>query len=304
MAYTALDTTSMAATVVRVPRVGLGPSDQIHQLVASLYPYWTVSGVALDFSGCSFLAAEAVAVLAGFTWFRGSRGLQTQLLVDSMSAGVRKNLWKMGFLELFGGHPCSYPDNSLPLYRQDLRYDGPDIMKYIKREVMSRPEMPMMSKGLSKEIRRSFVEIFGNVFYHSRSAIGGLVCGQVYPNRKEIQLTFFDAGVGIGAKVRAHVKGIPDDPAAIRWALERGTSTLAISEGHPRGLGLYLLRQFLKLNGGELRVYANGGCYRECRDQNRAVVFDPPLNGTLMDLRIRVEKGVSYRLSDEAEDVT
>lgn len=276
--------------------------DSVPGLLVVLEGHWTMKDpVALDFDTCDFLSAEAVAVLAGFVQFRLARGLQTRLLPDTLRREVRKNLWKMGLLELFGKRPCQSPENSLPLYRQET-YDREAIVRYIEREVMSRAEMPLMSKELRKEIRRSFVEIFGNVFHHSESVIGGLVCGQVYPKRKEIQLTFFDAGTGIGRNVRSCVRGISDDPTAIRWALERGTSTLALFQGHPRGLGLYLLRQFLKLNGGELQVYANSGYYREQGTEHQAVVFNPPLKGTLIDLRIRIEESISYRLSGEGEE--
>jgi hypothetical protein len=289
--------------VVRVPKVSLwGRVDSIPGLVAALEGSWTIKDpVTLDFEPCDFLSAEAVAVLAGFVRFRRTRGQQTRLLPDTLRSEVRKNLWKMGLLELFGERPCPAPGNSLPLYQQQT-YDREAIVRYIEREVMSRAEMPLMSKNLRKEIRRSFAEIFGNVFNHSESLIGGLVCGQVYPKRKEIQLTFFDSGTGIGRNVRSCVKGVADDPTAIRWALERGTSTLALSQGHPRGLGLYLLRQFLRLNGGELQVYANSGYYREQGTEHQAIVFSPSLEGTLIDLRIRIEEGISYRLAEEGEE--
>jgi hypothetical protein len=178
--------------MVHVPKVGLsGRVDSIRGLLAALEGSWTMKDpVALDFEPCDFLSAEAVAVLAGFVQSRRVQGVETRPLLDTLRRDVRKNLWKMGLLELFGERPCPAPGNSLPLYQQET-YDREAIVRYIEREVMSRAEMPLMSKDLRKEIRRSFVEIFGNVFHHSESVIGGLVCGQVYPKRKEIQLTFF-----------------------------------------------------------------------------------------------------------------
>lgn len=237
-------------------------------------------------------------MLAGLTLHRGTRGLTTIIAQDTLRNDVSRNLWRIGFLELLGHHKCLAPGNSLPLHRQD-EHDVERLVAYLAREVMSRSAMPSMSPALSKEIRRSFVEIFGNVFYHSESPIGGLVCGQVYPRRQEIEVSFFDSGVGLCAKVRSVMQGIADDPTAIRWALERGNSTLSISEGDPRGLGLFWLREFLKVNGGDIQISANQGHYRERGSAYSHSSLLAPLRGTLIDLRIKVRAGVSYKFANE-----
>jgi hypothetical protein len=285
---------------ITVPGVSLSTRGLgVQNLLSKINPAWLYEGrVDLDFSNCNFLAAEAVSILAGLVLFRMGKGQATFVLQDSLATDVRKNLWKMGFLDLFGVGACSYTSNSLPLYHRDTE-DAEALIEYIDRELMSREEMPTMSKALQKEIRRSFVEIFGNVFYHSHSPIGGLVCGQIYPKGKEIQFTFYDAGIGIGAKVRSCVPTVRNDADAICWALERGTSTLALAEGHPRGLGLYLLRKFLKVNDGTLQVYANKGYFREQSGRTTSSEIGTFLSGTLIDLRIRIKGGVSYKFSDE-----
>lgn len=146
-------------------------------------------------SPCDFLSAEAVAVLAGFVQFRRARGMETRLLLDTLRLEVRKNLWKMGLLELFGERPCPAHENSLPLYQQET-YDREAIVRYIEREVMFRAEMPLMSKDLRKEIRRSFVEIFGNVFHHSESVIGALCAGRSIRSAKKSSSRFLTPARG------------------------------------------------------------------------------------------------------------
>lgn len=285
---------------IEIPTESLGGrSANVNELLFVTQAAWSYEGmIELDFSGCTFLSAEAVVILAGLVYLRREMQFATTILMDTMTPGVKTNLHKMGFLQLFGVQQFTSSSNSLPLFHQTT-YEPDALIEYFDRELMSRSEMPAMSKTLAKEIRRSLVEIFGNVFYHSASLIGGLVCGQIYPKIKEIQLTFFDTGIGISRKVRSCVPSIGHDTQAICWALERGTSTLAKSTGHPRGLGLYLVREFLKVNEGELQMCSNAGYFSEKSGQGKSSSIDLPLNGTLIDLRIKIRGGVRYKFIEE-----
>lgn len=274
--------------VILIPTVSLwGRASSLSLLLSQLAEGWECKEVVeLHFGSCEFLSAEAIAVLAGFALHRDYHGLSTDLVRNSIGEKVHNQLRKIGFLELFDQHESIVYGLSIPLYRNDGA-DTDTLFAYIDNQVMSRPEMPGMSEALHKEIRRSFVEIFGNIFRHSGSPIGGLLCGQIYPNRKEIQLAFFDSGIGICRRVRDYNAEISDDRSAIAWAVEKGNSTLADVEG-PRGLGLYLLRDFLKVNNGELHLYANKGYYVEHTKQQQPELLRDSLPGTLVDLRIQI----------------
>jgi signal transduction histidine kinase len=45
----------------------------------------------------------------------------------------------------------------------------------------------------------------------------------------------------------------------MEWAFQRGTSTKAQTGGGPCGLGLDLLRSFVRLNGGNLEMFSHEG---------------------------------------------
>jgi anti-sigma regulatory factor (Ser/Thr protein kinase) len=210
-------------------------------------------------------------------------------------------LRKIGLLRLCDPEAGESPSgSSLPLLIV-TSLDKPRILGYIDDELMSREEMPTMTKSLQKEIRRAFFEVIGNVFYHSGSAIGAIVCGQVYPKANEIQVTFLDRGIGLAAKVRSCVDGIEGDGIAIEWALQRGTSTLATGT-QSRGLGLYLLRQFVRANEGEFRIYANGAHLEQKPQGVYSGSLSPQLRGTLVDLRIKVRPDVEYGFPDDFGD--
>lgn len=267
-------------------------------LLSALESAWNYDGlVELDLTGCDFMSAEAVAILAGLAYYRVSKQSAIGLDIPSIDTKVLRNLRKMGFSELFDQQQCISHENSIPLYH-DTGQNLDGVISYMEHQVMSRSQMPHMAPTLHKEIRKSFVEIFGNIARHSDSPIGGLVCGQIYPNQKEIQLTFFDSGVGICKRVRDRFPSIENDRAAIYWAVQKGNSTLSETEG-PRGLGLYLLRDFLKANGGQLHLYANQGYYMEQGEKREQQLLSAGLPGTLVDLRIRIDPSVMYLLSNK-----
>jgi hypothetical protein len=81
------------------------------------------------------------------------------------------------------------------------------------------------------------------------------VCGQRYPKIKELKLTIVDFGVGIPSNVRLYKKHErrPDQlpaPSCMEWAFQNGTSTKQGDTAEPRGLGLDLLHDFMRNNGG------------------------------------------------------
>jgi anti-sigma regulatory factor (Ser/Thr protein kinase) len=255
----------------------------------------------LDFAGCSFLSAEATALLASIFLDRKRRGFSTELNLAFVHADVGRHLDRTGLLWLCEtGAGLSPSGSSLPLLTTEV-LDRERILRYIDQELMGREQMPTMTARLQKDIRQAFFEVIGNIFYHSGSPIGAIVCGQIYPKANEIQVTFLDRGVGVAAKVRSCVNGIDGDGRAIGWALRRGTSTLATAS-LSRGLGLFLLREFIRANGGQFRIYANGAYLEETRGTPSRGSLDPPLKGTLVDLRIKIRWDVRYGFPDDFQN--
>lgn len=284
---------------IEIPQINkwdrsLGVSDIIKALTST---FKCKGQVTFCFNQCGFISAEAVAILAGIKILRDNMKLQTDIDINTLKPRIKRFLSKSKFLNLFGYPDNLLTDNSLPVYVQ-RKFSKEGILNYIDQEIMQRCEMPDMSEELHKEIRRAFFELFGNIFSHSESQIGGLVCGQVYPNDKEIQIVFHDTGIGLAKRVRMSFPSIQSDNEAIGWALKRGTSTLS-NNIESRGLGLFLLREFIRVNEGEFSIYANNGMVGEIKGQRNDKFLPISLNGTLIDLRIKVRNDVKYILSTE-----
>ena len=255
--------------------------------------------VIFDFTDCHFISAEGVALLAGVKLMRDSRGLSTNIDVDSINYSIKRLLAKSQLLVLFGYQPdLLRAGNTFPIYRgNDFSKNSiTDMLEYIDREILRRSEMPEMSDDLCKQVRKSFSEVFSNIFYHGESPIGGIVCGQVYPKSKEIQIVFYDAGIGMARRIRGVYPSISSDEKAIEWALQKGISTRS---NEPSGLGLYLLRQFLVANGGELLIYANKGALSIINGNISWGILPYSIRGTLIDMRIKIRNDVTYIFSYE-----
>lgn len=273
--------------------------------LATINPAFTEKKlVCLDFSKCHFISAEGTAVLSGMKFVRDKKGCKTKIDYNTIQEDVRIVLKRWGFLDLFessgsGWKVVSPIGTTIPIYKQE-RLMVNDIVNYIDQILLNRTEMPVMSAALHKEIRRSFFELFGNIFTHSDSIIGGIVCGQVFPKDRKIQIVFYDVGKGIARNVCKAEPSITSDEKAIEWALKRGTSTLS-SESVSRGLGLYLIRMFLSVNEGEFRIYANQGAVKEVSGKQELQRLEYPVEGTLIDLRINIRDDVKYMLASEIE---
>lgn len=281
--------------VVSIPRVNIWDIEEGVQkiLTATRRSVTYPERLVLDFAGCSFLSAEAAALIASIFLERTRRGHDTHLDIGGADLDVRRYLQQIGLLKLCGVEAKGgSAGSSLPL-RLMNRLDKEQVLSYVDQEIMDRDEMPAMTVPLKKEIRRAFFEVIGNIFYHSGSPVGAIVCGQIYPKINEVQIIFLDRGVGVARKVRSCVEAIGDDVKAIEWALQQGTSTLSTGT-LSRGLGLYLLREFVRVNGGQFRMYANSAFFEEGPAIHGRRSMALPLQGTLIDLRIKIRQDVEY----------
>lgn len=213
--------------------------------------------VILDFSQCAFLRHNAVAFLGGLSRVMDTQTPALHFNWSSLSGNISTNLAQNGFLELIKGGPTSWTGNSIP-YREDRIINPDDIIDYLKTKWLGRGWLNISPK-LANLIAGNLFEVFANAFEHSHSEVGVFTCGQYYPQLHELSICIADFGVGIPYNVREYGKqeGIAptiSSDQAIRWAFQPGTTTKP--NGSSRGLGLDILKQFIKINNGSLYLFS------------------------------------------------
>ena len=291
----------MPPLVISVPTLNDGPADfdRLFEIWQQVNDY----GVAAEFNfaGCGFLRPNAVAVLGGIARLAQSRAGTVIFNWDTMPGSVRANLCQNGFARAFG-YPCeSWAGHSIP-FREDRAQDMNGIMDYLTDTWLGRGWVHV-SQRLRDAIVGRMWEMYSNAFEHAGSQIGVFSCGQHFRNKNELVLSVADFGQGIAANVRNFLRPDPraDQLSAagcLRWAFQRGTSTR--SHGTARGLGLDLLKEFIRLNHGKLEVYSNEGygMIDETGESfsSRATSFE----GTVFHITLRCDEKF-YMFADEAK---
>jgi len=87
---------------------------------------------------------------------------------------------------------------------------------------------------------------------------------------------------------------------AINWAMEGRNTTK--TGPIPGGLGLKLLREFIRLNQGRIQVVSARGYWEQTPDyQVKPRLFAHPFPGTVVNIEINTSDPNTYRLSNEPD---
>lgn len=250
----------------------------------------------LDFSKCKFLRQNAVAFIGGLIRLTTHSKGNVVVKWETLSPALFKHLQENGFVMHFEGGRKGWVGNSIP-YREDREQVKNDLVDYLKRKWLGR-DWVHVSEGLTDAIVGRVWEIFANAFEHSGSRIGIFTCGQHFPRRRELNLTVVDFGVGIPSNVRSYRN---DQKIAagntMKWAFQRGTSTKPADVG--RGIGLDLLKEFVKITGGSLRMFSHEGYAYIDSIQEKFVEAERYFGGTLVNISLKCDDSL-YRLTTEA----
>jgi hypothetical protein len=255
--------------------------------------------VTFDFSHCRFIRPNAVAFIGGLVKVIEDRNGTARILWDSMKPNVRSNLIENGFRSTFGGQSPGPPGHSVP-YRHDLVLKRDDLVDYLKSKWLGR-NWVWVSDRLQDAIVGKLWEIYANAFDHGRSHVGIFSCGQHFPKRKELHLTVLDFGIGIPENVRSHLR--KNDIAAsqcMHWASLEGNTTKP-KDMAPGGVGLALLRDFVKINDGRLEIYSHDGYLRFEKDRELFQSLQHYFKGTLVHIALKCDESLYLLASEKVE---
>ncbi len=255
--------------------------------------------VTFDFSHCYFLRQNAVAFLGGLAQLIQNRSGMVSFNWDSMREDIRSNLGKSGFLNSFGHGGSFWTGNTIP-YRENLTFEKRNVVDYLKLYWLGKGWVNVSSL-LRDAIVVTVLEIYINAFEHSESSIGIFSCGQHYPNLHVLKLSVADFGVGIPSNVRYFFK---DDSrfqslsaaSCLKWAFQRGTTTRP--NGTSRGMGLDLLKEFVKINKGRLEIFSHEGYALITETQEEFMNRDSFFEGTLVNITLQCDESY-YHLTSE-----
>jgi hypothetical protein len=169
---------------------------------------------------------------------------------------------------------------------------------YLDKELLNKQAIPAMSLALRKKINESIFEIFNNAMIHGKCQYI-TSCGQYYPTKKKLDFTIVDLGATIKTNVNQYLGKDMSGKECISWAVEEGHTT---KQGTiPGGLGLSLIRTFLKHNGGLLQIVSSDGYW----EQRKGIIITKDMEyeflGTIVNLEFNIADSSYYRLSSETD---
>jgi hypothetical protein len=119
-------------------------------------------------------------------------------------------------------------------------------------------------------------EIVDNVFIHARAETPGVVCAQLFPNKRRLDIAISDCGIGIRGSLSEGFE-LDSDSAAIMKALERGvTRNIEVGQGNGMAGSLEIMKQ----NGGKLLVWSGEALYRMEGGAEIGLEAGPAIQGT------------------------
>jgi hypothetical protein len=259
--------------------------------------------IVFNFSRCTFLKHNAVAIIGGIAQLLRSQGRSVEFDWTSATQPVLANLNRNRFRSHFSNQEFSYygVGNSIP-YRHDLTKDKQSQLTYLLDYWLGRGWVDM-SELLSGYVAGAVWEGYENAFSHAGSKIGVFSCGQHFPNIHRLSLCVADFGAGISNRVqsfwaaRMRTANISTDvhmalsilssqAQALKWAFVKGTSTRPTPVG---GLGLHTLKKLIELNQGSMMVFSNEAYMLMTADGEQYHRHNASFGGTVVNISLRCD---------------
>lgn len=169
-----------------------------------------------------------------------------------------------------------------------------DFQDYIN-ENFPRYHLPTMTDRLWERMTDGFLELFNNADQHAE-ADRVFVCGQFFPHKNRLKFTITDTGIGFQQRIQKSLKLVMSSTEAINWGMEGGHTT---KTDDPGGVGLNIIKEFIRQNRGSLQVVSHSGYWRMYNYNVREQELELPFPGTAINITIRTDDPCSYRLSSE-----
>ena len=217
---------------------------------------------------------------------------------DIKNAKLWNTLNNIGLLALINGETHTETKNSAIPIRQFDMADETLVEQYIYGYILKSNLVPEMSTGAQNKVFRSIFEIYQNSVMHS-GANSNFVCGQYFNYRGTMALTMVEVGRTFKDNVCAHDSAFSHytGKKCIEWAVEKGNTTKDPNE--TGGLGLDLIREFLRLNKGKLQILSADGYWEEKNGVILAVDCNNSFQGSVVNIEFNLRDPNKYSTPEE-----
>lgn len=248
--------------------------------------------IILDFSQCIFSHNAFTAYLGALKSL--SRKWGKTVTFNTVPGKLDDYFRTSGLYDHFTSSESNHANkNTIPFTQ--VKLDDDSLVDYIGNILDLAPII--LSDKCRDLLFKNIYEIFTNAVEHSASESGVFACGHWMPTKKKLVFSVCDTGLGIPKTIKNMDPSLSSEEALI-WALKRGNSTKQLSDGVPRGLGLSDLKDFIKLNNGNLNIFTND-IYYNCSTEEKTFILPYDILGTLITITITADYNHIYILKEE-----
>ncbi len=194
-----------------------------------------------------------------------------------------------------------YQEEIIPVNVEFRRFDLSSttlFQNYISAQLLGHDNFPKMSELLKKKINKSILELYNNAHTHGKCQ-HIYTCGEYFEKNQILKFTIADMGVTIRKNVNDFFKSGSslDGDKTIEWAVQKGNTTK--SGDIPGGLGLSLIRAFIKLNEGAIQIISSNGLWEEKKGLTSSTNLKSRFLGTIITMEFNLSDTKLYILNSE-----
>lgn len=257
--------------------------------------------VLLDFYKVEFISANLFAALGACLDYTIKKN-HHEIYVSRLNKKIKQLIARNGFNRYFDF------DSEEDSFKNSIKYEIFEanteqltvFERYLTLYIFEHNDIPKMSKHYRYKIIDNFLEIFNNVIDHAESE-KVYVCGQFFYKSKNLKFSIVDIGQTFVNKIIKYFNNIGKEPPqkCIEWAIMSGNSTKTDAPG---GIGLTILMEFLKYNGGSFTIVSGNECYEYSSKGERTQEIYPYFPGTIVTIGISLTDDNLYLYDDENEE--
>lgn len=255
--------------------------------------------ITFDFAGNVYFEANLLSPFGALIANLKTNGNRLSLI--NVPEHIENELIKSGFYRVLNEKTVDAETEATIIdFRKFALEDTVSFQEYINEQLLAQDDFPVLSDRLKKSIIKSLLEIFNNAHSHGECEFV-YTCGQFYPTEGVLKFAISDMGLTIRKNVNDYFKSGSDldGDKTIEWAVQEGNTT---KRGNiPGGLGLSLIREFLKLNEGSIQIISSNGYWEEKKGVKFANTFKNRFLGTIVSFEFNLNDKNKYMLASEID---
>ena len=257
--------------------------------------------ITIDFDTCCRIDANLSAALGAILDRIIDSGFRVFLKYPPEKQ-VRKALARIHFLKAWNVHTRTEERDNFVEYRRFGSEDVASFMKYIDAGIIRNPRFPRHTDLAGSKILESILEIYVNACTHGKTDFV-YSCGEYKEDSNWLEMTIVDCGRTIPNNVNEFLssRNIPSlgHCDAISWAFIEGHTT----KNEPGGLGLAILKDFIRMNNGELQVVSGFGMVEYDGRKSEQSLLEMLFPGTIVNMKFNFDDQKNYYMASESKDI-